>query len=190
LAGFADERWHVEDAALNLFEDFPLGISIKWHLSGKQLVQTDTQAPYVALFAVVARQYLWRDVVWSSGDVHLRALLLVLDGEAKINEFDSVVVAVHYVFGLDVPVDNVLVVAVMKCLEELAHQLGYIALPHGLSLFSNLLEQLSAGAQLHHKVDVLLVVVGLIVLDNILMINLLHDLYLSSEIGQLFLVHG
>ena len=89
--------------------------------------------------------------------------------------------------------DDVESVAMIDGLEERLHVTGGNLLCEGLVLLGgDHLEELPSMDVLHHQVDVLLIVIGLVVLDNMRMVelvknsNLLHDAV--NVLSQLLLV--
>ena len=95
-------------------------------------------------------------------------------GEAEIDELDLSDLVVHDVFGLNVPVDDTLPVAVNQCAEDFLGGLCGQVLVHSLVL-GEVLEELALGAQLHDQVDELFVFVRFVVLDDIGVIECLQD---------------
>ena len=88
---------------------------------------------------------------------------------------------------------DVLGVTVVDCLEQTLHVSSSDSLRESLvSLLRDLLEELLTGDVLHDQVDVLLVVVGLVVLDDVRVVqrvqdrDLLHDAV--NVVAQLYLV--
>ena len=71
---------------------------------------------------------------------------------------------------------NVLSMTMVDSLEQTAHVSCGLRLCEGLVLLlCYLIKELGAGHIFHHQVDVLLVVVSLVVLDDVRMIELVHD---------------
>ena len=96
-------------------------------------------------------------------------------GETEINEFYLILVVIHDVFGLNVPMDYVFLMSVNKSANDLIYCLCSHVLAHLPLVIGQLLEQLAARAKLHDEVYELLILVGLIILNDVWVINFLQD---------------
>ena len=86
---------------------------------------------------------------------------------------------------LDVSVDDALGIAMLQSLDELKHDLSGLTLTEWLASCRDLLKKLATRAQLHAKVNVLVVIIGFVVLDDVGVIDLLHDLHLVLQADEI-----
>jgi len=102
--------------------------------------------------------------------------------QTKVEQFDLVFPCDHYVFRLNVPVDNTQGVTVVDSGDQLLHIQCRLLLSESLVvLLSNFVKQWLSIDKLHYQIDVLLIVVGLKVLDDVWVVegvenaHFLHD---------------
>ena len=96
-------------------------------------------------------------------------------GETEINELDLTLIVIHDVFGLNVSMDYVFLMSVNESAYDLIYCLCSHVLAHLPLVIGQLLEQLAARAKLHDEVYELLILVGLIILNDVWVINFLQD---------------
>lgn len=180
---------HLELARFDLAKHLFWGISIERHGSVEQLIEGNSKRPNVTLFVVLFIEDLRRDIVWRSSNFALLPLIINNQCETKVNESDLAVSSEHDVFWLDVPVDNILRMAMLKSSQQFEELQGYI----GLILFFRILcdgfHNFSAGAEFHDEVNVLLVIVSLIVGADVWVIYGTHKLDFTIYAVQFILVH-
>ena len=85
-------------------------------------------------------------------------------------------------------------VHVVECAQELLHVMcGHIFREHLILHLRNLIEQFASTNVLHDQIDVLLVDVGLVITDDVGVVELGKDVYLLADclyvVSQLGLVH-
>lgn len=101
--------------------------------------------------------------------------------EPKIDQFDLTILAVHDILGLDVAMYHSRGMTVINRAKELLHNLRCLTLTEHLVLLGcNLVKQLTTWAVLHDKVHVLDIIIGLVILDDVRMVQLRQnsDLFL------------
>ena len=76
----------------------------------------------------------------------------------------------------------------LKSLEQIYHDFGRLFFTEWLLSLSDFLEKLTSCAKLHAKVNVFGIIVCLVVLNNVRMVNLLHELNLVFQTLQIFRV--
>lgn len=118
---FSAIRWevfrHMKLSWLDFPEYFLLTISVKWHLTSQELINTDPKWPNIALFSIISTQNLRRNIVRSSSNIHFRLLLVLSNCETKVNKFDFICFSEHYVFWLDISMDDILRMTMLQCPE-------------------------------------------------------------------------
>ena len=114
-------------------------------------------------------------------------------GEAKINQAHRIISSYHNVIRFDVSVEDILRVTVIDSLEKALHVVGGLLLrEHLIDLLADLVEKGHSIDVLHDQVDVHCVIIGLIVLDDVGVVecvqscNLVHDV--RQILPQSFLV--
>ena len=115
----------VELSELDLLHDLLVRRSIERRDSGKYDVSDDTARPNIALWTVVLGENLWSNVIWCT-QLLIKLLGLVKDqGRAEIDNFDLVeffVLLKEDIFWLQVPVHNMIGMAVIDAGEDLFHE--------------------------------------------------------------------
>lgn len=188
LALVRESAMHLELSLLDLPENFSLAVSVEWHLTGQQLIEANSEGPDVTVLSVDSSEDLWGNVVRCSCDIHISLFLVLDNGESEIDELD-LVLSIHDILWLDVSMDDVLTVAVTERSKQFDHYISGLLLTIWRASLKHLLEQLSASAQLHAQINVFLVIVGLVVLNDIGMVNLLHELHLALQTLEVILGH-
>ena len=77
--------------------------------------------------------------------------------------------------------NDALRVTMLKSFEQIYHNFGRLLFIEWLLPLGDFFEQLSTSAKLHTKINVFGIIVGLIVLDDVRMVNLLHELNLIFQ---------
>ena len=77
--------------------------------------------------------------------------------------------------------NDALGVTMLKSFEQIYHNFGRLLFIEWLLPLGDFLKQLSTSAKLHTKINVFGIIVGLIVLDDVRMVNLLHELNLIFQ---------
>lgn len=94
-------------------------------------------------------------------------------GQPEIDQFDLAILAIHDVLWLDVAMYHPRGMTVVNRAKEFLHNLGRLTLTEHLVLLRrNLVEELAARAVLHDKVHVLDIIIGLVILDDVRMVQL------------------
>ena len=104
--------------------------------------------------------------------------LLVPDdlfGKAKIDKLNFILIVVHDILRFYVSMDYVLFMTVNKGANDFLNSISSSLLAHFHLSLCKLLDELTARAQLHDQVYEPLILVGLIVLDDIRVIDLLEN---------------
>lgn len=63
----------------------------------------------------------------------------------------------------------------LKCLEKISHDFGCLSFRKWFLPLGDLVKELTASTQLHTEVNVLAVIVGFVVLDDVGVVHLLHE---------------
>jgi len=85
----------------------------------------------------------------------------------------------EYIFGLDIPMDDVVIVHELNSVADLVHVFFHLLLRHTILLLQ-VAEKAPSSAVLHHQVDEVLVVEVVIKTDNVGMLQVALNLYLAS----------
>ena len=135
-------------------------------------VKDNTAGPDIRLLPILAKDDSRGQEVGSAGHF-LEAVIFTFGrrGNAKVDESDDVVLSDHDVLRLDVPMDQLLLVTVVNRQHQLPHVLASVRGKLQRGLILERFEQSLPVDVLHHKVDKLVVVVGLHVLDNVWMVE-------------------
>ena len=172
----------VEFALLNLAEHLSRIATLEGQVSTDKRVEKDAERPNVCFLTVTAFEHFRSHVVWSSR--HCGQVFVVSRGfgETEVNEAHRVAIRNHDVVGLDISVHDVLCMAMIERLEQLLHVFGRNCLRESLVfLLRDLVKQWLARHVLHHQVDVLLVVVGLVVLHDVGVVQLVQDCHFFHD---------
>ena len=106
---------------------------------------------------------------------------MLSDCKTEIDKLDQSTWTIHDIFWFDISVNDALRMAMLKCLEQIKHDLGRLLFIEWLLPLGDFLEKLTTRAKLHAEVNVFGIIVGLIVLDDVRMVNLLHELHLIFQ---------
>lgn len=159
-----------------------LFLVIKGRLSNEELVQEDTDGPEVDARVVFATlDHLRSEIVECTTESTTASRGTRDDGPTKVREFDVTVLGEEDVFGLEVPVDDVLLVAVDESLCDLSDVAGSLGLREATLLLETT-KELSFGGVLHEDVDVGVVIKVAKHPEDVLMAQVGLDLDLSSEL--------
>ena len=159
-------------ALANLLHDVLVGLAVEGRHSGKEDVGDDTSGPDVALMVVVLVENLGGDVV-GRAQLLVKVTVGVVDkGSAEVDDLDLIELLVlleQDILGLQVTVDDVGLVAVVDAGEHLLHEDGTVSLAE-LATLQDLVEELSALADLGDEVVALFIFEELVHLDDIWMV--------------------
>ena len=139
---------------------------------------------------VVAIEDLGRHEVWCAC-IGLHMVSSVL-GEAEIDETNLIIFPKHNVFRFYVTMGYSKGVAVLQRIKALADDIAGLLLGVRFSLLDVLIvgiKKLAARAQLHHEVEVLLVIVRFKILDDVGMVHFLKQIDLIHDVCQIFRRH-
>lgn len=134
---------HVVDNIFVLF-------AAEWWFTTQHDKHDDSHGPNIALRRVASLENFRCNIVWRA--IRLVHHLVGIDtlGQTKVNQFDVTVIVLlveEKVFWLDVTMANMVSVQVAQGIKGLLHDGGSLLLAQVL-LFSNVIEQLAAFAQL------------------------------------------
>ena len=169
---------------LNFVEDFGLASTLEGHTAREHVVEADAQTPDVAFFAVAAREHLGSNVVRGASNPHLGLSLVLNNRKAEINKFHFIVGVQHDIFWFYIPMDYVLRVAMLHRAHQFYHVFGDNFFVNVIFFF-DFCENVTAGTQLHAKVNKLMIIIGFKILDYVGMINMIHNCYLSLQPNQI-----
>jgi len=152
--------WEVDLAGKNLLVDsHRLVIAERW-LSDNHLINKDSQGPPVDRLAVtLVEQHLGGDILGSAAKRVGTATGLDDLGETKIGQLAVSVVAQEKILGLQIAVNDVLVVDVLEGEGDLEGvELGLLI--GELAVLTKMSEQLTTGHDLHNNKDVMVILEG------------------------------
>lgn len=138
-------------------------VAIKWNFTSHQLIDGYAKGPDIAFDPVLFREDFGRDVEGSTGDLHLVLVVLLGNGHTEVNKFDLTRSVVHNIGRLDVPVDNILLMAVVQGSHQLRDDFDQLRLGEDLIL----LLEVATLAELLADVNVLFVLVILKILHDV-----------------------
>jgi len=173
-------------ARLDFLENFDVGLAEEGRVTADEDVEDDAHGPDVALEILAAVEYFGCDLL---GGARPRAehiiVYFVVFGEAEVYELDfqGVFGDRHEVFGLEVAVHDVALVALVDGPDyglENGARLGLVE----LALRHDAFEQRTSREQLHDQEETLLVLVPLLELDDVGVVQLLQDLEFSLQPRQ------
>ena len=133
-----------------------------------------------------ARENFWSNKVRRACNFHLLLFARVVNCEAEVNKFDFVVLTKHYVVGFYVSVNNVLSVAMLQSSQQLRNFDGDFMLCPRVIFLNYLREKLSTSAEFHAQINMFNVVVCLVILDDVGVVDSLHQLHLIHQIIKVF----
>lgn len=166
----------VEVGLLDLAENLGSVWALEWQIAADECVEENAERPDVSFPTVAAFEDFWGHVVRCTS--HGRQLTVVSAGlgETEVDETHRVVIGDHDIVGLDIPVNNVLRVAMIDGLKQTLHVPGRRCFWKRLiGLLSDLLEKLSTSDVFHDQVNVFQIVVGLVILYDIRMVKRMQD---------------
>lgn len=183
-------REGVRDSGDEL-ERLLLFLVIKGRLSDEELVQEYTDGPEVdARVVLAALDHLRCEVVERTAESATTSRRTGNDGPAKVRKFDVTVLGEEDVLGLEVPVDDVLLVTVDEGLCDLSDVAGSLGLREAALLLETA-KEFSFGGVLHEDVDVGVVVKVTEHPEDVLVAQVGLDLDLTSELlSHLIILDG
>mmetsp|Transcript_7992 Transcript_7992/g.22301 ORF Transcript_7992/g.22301 Transcript_7992/m.22301 type:complete len:508 (+) Transcript_7992:124-1647(+) len=177
----------VERSLLHTFEDVLITVAEEGGVAARENVGDDATTPDVALLVIAfAEQHLRRDVVRGARlGLHWLARGVVLR-EPEVDDLDlglPGLVLEQEVLRLDIPVRIALGVQVSHGAQNLLHVPGHVLLAKGAALMlfgllNDTVEELTAGADLHHEVDSPGIDEGLVELHNVRVVQHHLDVHL------------
>ena len=120
-----------EVALTNLLHDLLIGLSVEGRHAGEKDVDEDTAGPDVALVVVALVKNLGGDVVRGAKLLVKWTVRVVDEGGSEINDLDLVELLVLLekdVLGLEIAMDDVVLMAVVDAGEDLLHEHGGVTL--------------------------------------------------------------
>lgn len=175
----------LEDLLVQLF-----GVLIfEWQVSADHCVQDYSAAPDVSSKSQVllALDHLWCSVARTAASCLEAFSLVVKVAQAKVDNFDGVVVVEQQIFRLQVSVHNAQFVDVLDARDDLLVHFDCLFLLEA-TVFHDMLEELPTRAVLHDQVQVVVVLNHLVKLDYVWMTNFLEDCNLSVDSVDVALV--
>lgn len=171
-------------------EDLIKAGALEGHVARQKHVQNDSNRPHVRFGSV---GFLVDDfrcyVKWSPGDLTGLRLCAAFPAQAKVNYSYVVCGRNENILRLQVSVHNPVHMAVFNRRQNLLHVLSGLLLTECVVLIAaNFLKKLLASDILHHKVDVLGIIIRLEVLDNIGMIQLIERFHFLDYLLQVILL--
>ena len=164
----------------------------KGQLAGEHLVEHDAHRVDVRLIGdIVAAGLLGGDVVHRANGLVGHGLGLALEeaGNAEVGHLDGAVLQEHDVLGLDVPVDDALLVGALQGHEDLGGEVDSL-LPADGALLLDILLQGDAVDKLHDDVLDLVAKADIVHLDNVGVVEHRDGLGLIAETAQEIAVVG
>ena len=146
------------------------------HLPSDEYIKNHAHASNVYFLVVTVIQYLWRHVIGSPVDPLAFDILVVDHASTEINNFYMQFLVDNNVGGLDVAVNDVLLVDVVEPLQNLLDNLFAVALSQ-VFLVLDSVKQVLAFDVIEDDVKVLRVDVPLVDLDNIGVVQFFQDVY-------------
>jgi hypothetical protein len=165
-------RIEFQCRAKDVFEDLGVRISLKRRVSTEEHIKDDAETPHVTFLPVLALQHFGGHVVGRPDHcVHLFSLghSLVPLREAEVDQLhlrQFSLVSHQVVFGLQVPMDDLLIVQVLHCAEHLGHQRRSVVLVE-FGISNDAIKKFTTRAILHDDVDVAVIHEGLVELDDV-----------------------
>jgi len=161
----------IELACSDHLQNFLIVVTVERRVATEEDVEHAASAPHITRNVVVASEHLRRDVIrGSSACLHtMEATTFHNFGQAEVNDLEVGVVCGRLeqeVFGLEVPMHDVLCVAVVQSHEDLTENHSGCIFLKELSL-DDPIEKLTASAQLRHQVHVFLVLKVLVEFDDV-----------------------
>jgi hypothetical protein len=189
--GGPDFGVEIEGAFLDRSHNVGIRGAVKWWNSRKNNVGHYAQRPNVALFPVLVVEDFGCDVVGSSDGLGQFLSCLELLGCTEIDDLDLVKLFGGFqenVFRLEIPVNNMVLMAVGYAREQLLHQSCSIPLVK-FALGNNFIEQLAALDMLSHDVETFLVLEVLENLHDVGVVERAQRVDLIQHSRLLLLVH-
>mmetsp|Transcript_22413 Transcript_22413/g.19338 ORF Transcript_22413/g.19338 Transcript_22413/m.19338 type:complete len:207 (-) Transcript_22413:392-1012(-) len=161
-----------ESALSNFFHNFLVIITIKRWESTKENVEDDTARPNVTLFIITTTKDL-RGYIIRCTKASFQLIFGVKDSRStKINQFNHGSFAwifQHDILGFQIPMNNVILVAVIYCTKDLMHNVGGFSFGEKL-LFSDSVKQFTSCKHFSDNVEILLILKSLYNLHDVYMI--------------------
>lgn len=161
---------------------------LKGWMANKELVEKHTESPDIdALVVLTGLDHLGREVVESAahGGSSVAGIggrvAADVGGPAEVGKLDAVVEVDEDVFGLEVPVDEVLAVEVLQGTGDLVDVVGGERVGEALEPGEGLVE-LAVGGVLDHEVDVLVVLEPAVERKTVLVQDVGLDLDLADDL--------
>lgn len=141
--------------------------ALERQVPAEQGVKDYTERPDIRLSSIKVLYDFWRHVIGCPCEL-CQSALFGHSCKAKVNQANLVIVCHHDVLRLDVSVNDVLSVAVVDRLKELAHVERSPPFTKALiALRSNLVEKWLSFGKFHHQVDVFEIIVRFEVIDDV-----------------------
>jgi len=193
---------------LDLFKKFEVIFIVEGRDTAEQNEQNNADTPEIAVLLVGALlENLRSDVARGSASGRRECLAVNETSQSKVRHFHDRLIFFFrdekQVFGFDVSVDNIEVVAINQSIKDGCDNISCFFLGE-LLLGQNLIEKLKKSPtlrmilratyfasrhQLHHQVVVAIVFVNIVEFANVGMVNLLQDVDLVLQSNSVFIVH-
>mmetsp|Transcript_14620 Transcript_14620/g.34873 ORF Transcript_14620/g.34873 Transcript_14620/m.34873 type:complete len:309 (-) Transcript_14620:272-1198(-) len=173
-------------AQLHLGQHLGVRLAREGRVPAQQHVHDDPTRPHVRRLSVVTQQHLRSHVIRRAGFGASRLSVFELAREAEVDDLQRAVGLLAHeqkILGLQVSVHDAVRMAVGERREDLLHDPRRVPLGE-LLLLDDAIKQLTTRTQLHDDVDVSGILEGLVQLDDVRMIQRLHDIDLRPKSGE------
>ena len=154
----------VEFTNLNCIHGLKVRSASEWWFALQEDKTDHSKRPDIALLAIAVFEHLRRHKIGRPDGLLQNLSLLIGERASEPNHFDlikRVVLLKQHIFRLQIPVNNIMAVAVADTIQKLAHDLSYIFFIKLLPL-NDLRKQLTAMYLFTDQVKALIVFIDLI----------------------------
>lgn len=175
----------------DIVEKFILVGALEGRTASEQLEHEDAYIPDIQrLVMSYLLDHLWRQVLGGAAVGKPPAIFVEEVGPAEVSKSDGAIGVKHNVFGLDVSVDDGRVqrVEVLNSTDDLPQVLSSqliveaaLPLEHGV--------ELALAAVLQNQIEIVVVLVVVVQLDDVLVVDVVHDLHLKLDLVDKVVLH-
>ena len=113
----------------------------------------------------------WRNIIGCTYNLILLLSYITNLRQSEINQFKLSILCKHNIFRFDISMDNPLTVHMIASTEQFFHIIcSYFLAKYIIILLGYLLEKLSSADVFHHKINIFIIIICLIIFDNIRMV--------------------